>query len=158
MRTYLVLIPVMFTVFILASCSDSSTTTNNPGSSDLFTISSLELTSNVITSINSVHKVDKQSKINITYEGECNVTPSDSAARISISVLIAAANDTGAFTSYTTIYSTNSATVLRNGLNQDFDVSSYTPALGLKFEIAFIKNEPGLQRTIKLKNVKVKKV
>jgi hypothetical protein len=157
MKPFFSLLPILFAVLLIVSCSDN-TVTNPPPSSDLYTIDSMVLKSNVVTSINSKFKTSKQTKVNISYEGECDVTPADSIAKIYINVLIAAAGDTAALTLYTTIYSTVSPTELKKGLNKDFDVSSFQPDLGMKFEISFTQNTPGASRTIKLKNVKVKKV
>jgi hypothetical protein len=158
MRAFLISLPLFFTVFFLASCSDSSNVTNPPASSDLFSADTIVLRSNAVYSINSEFKLAKLSKINISYEGQCDVTPADSLAGIHINVLIGAANDTGAFVSYNTIYNTISPTEFKKGFSKDFDVSTYDPNLGLKFEMAFTKNAPGQTRTIKFVNLKGKKV
>jgi hypothetical protein len=157
MRPFFSLLPFLFAILLIASCSDSSVT-NPPASSDLITIDSMILRSNIVNSINIIHRVAKQTKINISYEGECDVTPADSIAKIYVFVLIGAASDTGALVTYTTIYSSFSPTEIKKGLNTDINVSSYDPYLGMKFEIGFSQNSPGQTRTIKLKNVKVKAV
>ena len=157
MRPFFSLLPFLFAILLIASCSDSSVT-NPPASSGLFTSDLIGLTTNVDTSINVKFRAPKQTKVNITFDGECDVTPADSIAKIYVFVLIGAASDTGALVTYTTIYSSFSPTEIKKGLNTDINVSSYDPYLGMKFEIGFSQNSPGQTRTIKLKNVKVKAV